>query len=49
MDTKAVTKEYLRQEFVAFGIKGLLKITGLTEKITVVLSDCYNRFTVEED
>jgi type I restriction enzyme R subunit len=49
MDTKAVTKEYLRQEFVAFGIKGLLKITGLTEKITVFLSDCYNRFTVEED
>ncbi len=47
MDTKAVTKEYLRQEFVDFGVKGLLKVTNLIDKMTDFLTDSYNKFTAE--
>lgn len=49
MDTKAVTKETLRQELTSAGIKGLLKVTAMIEKMLEFLKDCYNRFTVEED
>ena len=49
IDTKAVTKESLRQDLIAFGIKGLLKITALIEKIQEVLVDSYNKFTAEGD
>lgn len=47
MDTKAVTKEMLRQELVAVGIKGLLKIDSLINKILDFLIDSYNKFTAE--
>ena len=49
VDTKAVTKESLRQALIAFGIKGLLKITALIEKMLTFLTDSYNKFTVEGD
>ena len=49
MDTKAVTKESLRQELLGEGVKGLLKITALIGKVLVFLTDCYNKFTTEED
>ena len=47
VDTKSVTKESLRQDLVGFGIKGLLKITALIEKIQEFLIDSYNKFTTE--
>lgn len=46
-DTKAVTKETLRQELTAFGVKGLLKVTALIDRMLVFLLDSYNKFTVE--
>ena len=46
-DTKAVTKETLRKELAAFGVKGLLKVTALIDKMLVFLLDSYNKFTVE--
>lgn len=47
MDTKAVTNEMLRQELVAAGIKGLLRIDGLINKIIDFLNESYNKFTAE--
>lgn len=49
MDTKAVTKESLRQELVGVGVKGLLKITALIGKMLDFLIDSYNKFTAEGD
>lgn len=49
MDTKAVTKETLRQELTSVGIKGLLKITALIKKVMDFLEDSYNKFTAEGD
>lgn len=49
MDPRAITNEYLRQQLVDVGIKGLLRITSYIEKIQAFLLDNYNRFTVEED
>lgn len=48
MDTKAVTKESLRQGLMANGITGLLKITSLINKIFDFMNDSYNKFTSEE-
>ena len=48
IDTKAVSKEYLRCELSANGIKGLLKITALIAEVQEFLKDCYNRFTSED-
>ena len=47
MDTKAVTKETLRQELSSVGVKGLLKITALINKMLDFLNDSYNKFTAE--
>lgn len=47
MDTKAVTKETLRQELSSAGVKGLLKITALINKVLDFLIDSYNKFTAE--
>lgn len=47
MDTKALTKETLRQEFSNEGVKGLRKVTNLINKTNGFLADCYNKFTVE--
>ena len=47
IDTKSVTEESLRQELVGFGIKGLLRITALIDKIREFLVDSYNKFTAE--
>ena len=47
MDTKAVTRETLRQELTSVGVKGLLKITALIGKMLEFLRDSYNKFTVE--
>lgn len=49
MDTKSVTKESLRQDLTGFGIKGILKITALINKIQEFLIDSYNKFTAEGD
>ena len=49
MDTKAVTRETLRQELASVGIKGLLKITALIKKVMDFLEDSYNKFTAEGD
>ena len=46
-DTKAVTKESLRQALVSEGVKGLLKITSLIDAILEFLTDSYNKFTAE--
>lgn len=47
MDTKAVTKETLRRELSSAGVKGLLKITALINKVLEFLTDSYNKFTAE--
>ncbi|MFR1807341.1 MAG: type I restriction endonuclease subunit R [Pygmaiobacter massiliensis] len=47
MDSKTLTKESLRQSLSDCGIKGLLKITKLIEKILTFLADSYNKFTAE--
>ena len=47
IDPKSVTKEYLRQELVSFGIKGLLRITDYIEKFQKFLEDSFNKFTAE--
>ena len=47
INTKAITKEVLRQELSAIGIKGLVKTTMLINKIQEFLTDCYNKFTSE--
>lgn len=47
IDPKSVTREYLRQELVSFGIKGLLRITDYIEKFQNFLNDSYNKFTAE--
>lgn len=49
MDTKAVTKESLRQALVACGVTGLLKITALINEILTFLTDSYNKFTAEDE
>ena len=46
-NTKAVTKEFLRQELLNQGVVGLLKITSLINKILTFLNDSYNKFTAE--
>lgn len=47
MDTKVVTKEFLRQALTDCGVKGLLKITALINKVLIFLTDSYNKFTAE--
>ena len=47
VDTKAITKEVLRQELVNMGIKGLLKVTNLTTELQNFFIECYNKFTTE--
>ena len=47
MDTKTITKEYLRQSLIAVGVKGLLKQTVLIDKIFEFLTNSYNKFTAE--
>jgi len=47
MDTKAVTKETLRQELSSAGVKGLVRITTLIGKVQEFLNDSYNKFTAE--
>lgn len=47
VDTKAITKEVLRQELTGAGVKGLLKITSLIDKIIDFLKDSYNKYTAE--
>ena len=47
MDTKAVTKEMLRQELSSAGVKGLVRITTLINKVQEFLNDSYNKFTAE--
>lgn len=47
MDTKAVTKEMLRQELSSAGMKGLVRITTLINKMQEFLTDSYNKFTAE--
>ena len=47
MDTKAVTRESLRQALTTFGIKGLLRVTAMIDKMLAFLIDSYNKFTVE--
>ena len=47
MDTKAVTKETLRQELSSAGVKGLVRITALINKVQEFLNDSYNKFTAE--
>lgn len=46
-DTKAITKETLRQEFASAGVKGLLKITAMINTVLEFLTDSYNKFTAE--
>ena len=43
VNTKAITKESLRQQLLAFGMKGLLKITKTINKTLEFLDDCYNK------
>ena len=47
IDSKSLTKEYLRQSLDECGIKGLLKVTKLIDKIIIFISDSYNKFTAE--
>ena len=47
VDTKAITKEFLRQELIKCGVKGLLRITDMIEKIIEFLGECYNTYTAE--
>lgn len=47
INTKAITKESLRQELVKHGVKGILKITKMINRTLEFLEDCYNRFTAE--
>ncbi len=49
IDTKAVTKEYLRQELGKQGIKGILILTAYIEKMQEFLKDSYDKFTTEGD
>ena len=49
IDTKIVTKEYLRQELSACGVTGLLKLTALINKTLEFLTESYNKFTVENE
>lgn len=49
IDSKSLTKESLRQLLTECGIKGLLKITKLIEKIFIFLADSYNKFTTTEE
>lgn len=46
-NTKGITRDYLRQELNGVGVKGILKITKMIEKILVFMADCYNIFTAE--
>ena len=47
VDTKVITKDYLRQELNGVGVKGILKITKMIEKMLTFMKDCYNIFTTE--
>lgn len=49
VDPRSITNEYLRQQLIDVGVKGLLRITAYIEKMQAFLQDNYNRFTVEED
>ena len=46
-NTKGITRDYLRQELNGVGVKGILKITKMIEKILEFMTDCYNIFTAE--
>lgn len=48
IDSKSLTKEYLRQHLSLYGVTGLLKITNLINKITEFVLNSYNKFTPEE-
>lgn len=47
IDSKTVTKEFLRLELTDEGVKGLLKITSLIDSILEFLTDSYNKYTAE--
>ena len=49
IDDKTITREYLRQELVNVGVKGLLVITKLIDSILVFLTDSYNKYTAENE
>ena len=44
MDPKTSTKENLRQQLIGGGVKGLLKINTLINKIMSFLNDSYNKY-----
>ena len=46
-NTRTVTKEFLRQELLHQGVKGLKKITNLIDEIFIFLNNSYNKFTAE--
>ena len=47
IDTKSVTKEYLRVELQRQGVKGLLRITEYIRRMNEFLEKSYNKFTAE--
>lgn len=47
IDTKSVTKEFLRLELQQQGVKGLLRITEYIKRLNVFLEESYNKFTAE--
>lgn len=47
IDTKSVTKEYLRVELQQQGVKGLLRITEYIRRMNEFLENSYNKFTAE--
>lgn len=47
MDTKAITKEALRQDLIKQGVSGILKITSLIDEVFAFLAESYDKFTAE--
>ena len=47
IDTRSVTKEYLRVELQQQGVKGLLRITEYIKRLNEFLENSYNKFTAE--
>ena len=47
VDTKSVTKEFLRVELQHQGVKGLLRITEYIKRLNAFLEESYNKFTAE--
>lgn len=47
IDTKSVTKEFLRIELQQQGVKGLLRITEYIRRLSEFLENSYNKFTAE--